>query len=52
MIITMSDAVTVEIEMDFIEAVGLYKILLGIPDEEAEEVGAALQVRLSEIIGQ
>lgn len=44
-------AFAVVITMDFIEAIGLYKLAMGIDDEETREVSAALQVRLAEVVG-
>lgn len=54
-----ADAFTVRIEFDFEEAIGLYKMALGMNhptdgwehDEDVQQVSAALLVRLREVVG-
>lgn len=39
------------ITTDFIGAIGLYKLALGIDDEDSQQASAALQVQLAERVG-
>lgn len=36
---------------DFIAGIGLYKLAMGIDDEDSQQVSAALQVQLAEMVG-
>jgi hypothetical protein len=41
----------IAVHLDFIAGIGLYKLALGINDEDSQHVSAALQVQLAGIVG-